>query len=308
MQLTRLLSSKNARVRAKTVQLLVASTGSAEAALRLLEDQDARVRANVLESLWPLAATSSIARVFRSCVESPVVRVATNALVGLAKAGDPEANARLVRNLQGDDANLARAAAWAMGFLGNQDFREPLEELLRNGNVEVRGGVLRALVRLKQQRAQEVAADGADNAATETGTEAMSVLKNGVDAWNEWRREGKVRFPNLDGLHLPGAILLGADFRYCSLRNANLKGARLNFSDFFGADLSGADFCDAFLEFCDLRATEVDPHTLLNDAHLTGSTLYAMDLRGVPMDGAETRDADLGETRMDAAAAQREIA
>ncbi len=308
MQLTRLLSSKNARVRAKAVQLLVTSTGSAEAALRLLDDQDARVRANVLESLWPLAGSSSIARVFRSCVDSPVVRVATNALVGLVKAGDPEASVMLVRNLQGEDTSLARAAAWAMGFLGDQSFRAPLEEMLRSGSVDVRGGVLRALVRLKQQRALPEALPDEDGEAPVPLTEALGILKKGARAWNEWRRDSKVRLPSLQGAEMPGAILLGADFRYCSLRNANLKGARLNFSDFFGADLRGADLRDSYLECCDLRALEVDDTTDLSDARVMGSTLYGMDLRGVRMARVELDETDLGAAQLDASAQAREIA
>lgn len=308
MHLTRLLNSKNPRVRAKIVQLLVGSTGSATAAMRLLEDEDPRVQANVIESLWTQAENPNVIRLFRSHMDSPVVRVTTNALVGLVKAGDAEARKRLVANLCGSDVNLARAAAWAVGFLGDQRFREPLEELLRGGNVEIRGGILRALVRLNQlrqaERVPEVTFDG-----PETPEDiALQKLREGAAAWNAWRSQAQDPMPNLDSASLQGAFLVGADFSFCSLRDVNLEGARLNLCSFFCADLSGASLREARLERCDLRGAETDSLTDLSDAQLAGSTLYGLDLRGVLMRGAQWEGADLTAAHLDSSSQERGVA
>ncbi|MCW5962435.1 MAG: HEAT repeat domain-containing protein [Bryobacterales bacterium] len=304
-QLTRLLNSKNPRVRAKIVQLLVGSTGSAGAAMSLLEDEDPRVQANVIESLWPQAANPNAIWLFRSRMDSPVVRVTTNALVGLVKAGDSDARKRLVANLRGDDVNLARAAAWAVGFLGDQRFREPLEEMLREGNVEIRGGILRALVRLNQLRQAERVPEVTFDVSENLEDLALEKVRGGAAAWNEWRSEHQDPMPNLDSASLQGAFLLGADFSFCSLRDVNLEGARLNLCSFFCADLSGTNLREARMERCDLRGVETDSLTDLSDAHLAGSTLYGLDLRGVPMRGVRWEGADLGAAHLDASSQER---
>ncbi len=59
--------------------------------------------------------------------------------------------------------------------------------------------------------------------------EHLDILKQGVEVWNQWRKE----YPDIQP-NLVGADLSGADLRKADLSEAN----------FTKADLSGADLCD----------------------------------------------------------------
>ena len=61
-------------------------------------------------------------------------------------------------------------------------------------------------------------------------------LKQGVDAWNQWRRENPKIRPNLSKTDLIRATLNGAD-----LRRTDLGEADLSHADLSGAQMSGAD-------------------------------------------------------------------
>ena len=67
-------------------------------------------------------------------------------------------------------------------------------------------------------------------------------LKQGVEAWNQWRRESPKIRPNLSRTVLIRASLTGAD-----LRRANLGKADLSHADLSGAQMSGADLRGAAL-------------------------------------------------------------
>jgi uncharacterized protein YjbI with pentapeptide repeats len=55
--------------------------------------------------------------------------------------------------------------------------------------------------------------------------EHVALLKQGVDAWNAWRKEDPDIDPNLGGAGLFRANLAGADLGGANLREANLRGA-----------------------------------------------------------------------------------
>jgi hypothetical protein len=90
-------------------------------------------------------------------------------------------------------------------------------------------------------------------------------LKQGVKAWNAWRRKNKTVVPDLSGAKLVAKILSDAN-----LRGANLSGAELIGVFLFGVDLRDAD---------------------LRDAKLIGANLYGANLGGADLSGAA-----LGET------------
>src|SRR4051794_31335277 len=70
--------------------------------------------------------------------------------------------------------------------------------------------------------------------------EHVALLKQGVDIWNEWRRENPdVYYPALSGANLRAANL--------NVRAANLSEAILYQADLSGADLSGANLDKANL-------------------------------------------------------------
>ena len=70
--------------------------------------------------------------------------------------------------------------------------------------------------------------------------EHVAILKKGVAAWNEWRRENPDIRPNLSGANLRRAHLCGADLSGADLSRADLSDAPLVSADLTGANLTGS--------------------------------------------------------------------
>ena len=119
--------------------------------------------------------------------------------------------------------------------------------------------------------------------------EHIDMLLEGVDAWNEKRRESdftpdlsnidlweefqkagrlenNIRIP-LRQVNLSGALLIGSSLKRAFLIDANLERARLDASDFTGANLDGAN-----LRGANLRGATIDRADLIH-ADLIGSDL-----------------------------------
>ena len=136
--------------------------------------------------------------------------------------------------------------------------------------------------------------------------EQLAILKQGVDVWNQWRRENpgiKIYFDQVD---LRGANLSGAN-----LSNVNLYRANLHEADLFEANLRGADLrgtklrramlSGANLDFSDLVLADLREAILreanLRSAILNGANLIKASLNGALLSGAHLRDADFTEGR-----------
>lgn len=85
-------------------------------------------------------------------------------------------------------------------------------------------------------------------------------LREGVNAWNQWRQDHPHITPDLSGAeltaaNLQGANLTAANLRDASLLRANLKeasfdGANLRYANLAEANLAGTNFDDAITEGC----------------------------------------------------------
>ena len=150
--------------------------------------------------------------------------------------------------------------------------------------------------------------------------EHIALLKQGVAAWNAWRRDNPHVRPDFSGADLRGANLTpademgvsGADLRGANFSGADLRGARLLGANFGGADLSrvnlsGAEACVANFSNADLREAVLVGAALtlayfigtdLENADLTGCHVYGVSAWGVKLDGARQQNlifTDAGE-------------
>jgi len=105
----------------------------------------------------------------------------------------------------------------------------------------------------------------------------LDLLKQGVEAWNQWRREHPeirpdLRDANLRQAHLSRAFLAGADLTEAFLAGADLTEAFLTGADLTGAGLVGVDLSRATLREADLRQAH------LRDGHLSGADLSRANL------------------------------
>ena len=99
--------------------------------------------------------------------------------------------------------------------------------------------------------------------------EHFDILKQGVEVWNQWRKEHPDTEPNLSGIRFGGSRT--------NLKNINLSGTDLGFcnmtyANFSGANLSGANFMGTYLMGATLRGTT------LRGARLNVTNLSKADL------------------------------
>ncbi|MGO9273648.1 MAG: toll/interleukin-1 receptor domain-containing protein [Terriglobia bacterium] len=109
--------------------------------------------------------------------------------------------------------------------------------------------------------------------------EHVKILKQGSQAWNQWREANPDARPDLGG-----ADLRGMDLRRANLTEANLAGA-----DLITANLREAYLTQVDLTWVDLRGAD------LRRADLHGADLHGADLTGADVRGADLRRANLHE-------------
>jgi uncharacterized protein YjbI with pentapeptide repeats len=138
--------------------------------------------------------------------------------------------------------------------------------------------------------------------------EHLDILKHGVRAWNQWRKEHHGYWtstghispnsrPDFISANLFKADLSGADLEGANFRDANLNGADLS-----GADLSEADLSEAHLEGANLDGAHLDGANLryanLSGAFLSGAFLFRADLSKADLSGADLSYANLREANL----------
>jgi uncharacterized protein YjbI with pentapeptide repeats len=78
--------------------------------------------------------------------------------------------------------------------------------------------------------------------------EHLAILRQGVAAWNAWRKDNPDVQPDLHKADLEGVPLANTLLREANLREANLQGAYLEWADLRGASLQGVDLEQANLK------------------------------------------------------------
>ena len=120
----------------------------------------------------------------------------------------------------------------------------------------------------------------------------LSILKQGVPSWNEWRKKHPDVRPDLYE-----AALAGANLHAANLAGANLEGAELKAADLQQASLLGAALVEANLQEATLRKADLGFADLtfahLDNAVLAGARLWKADLTAARLSGADLANADL---------------
>jgi uncharacterized protein YjbI with pentapeptide repeats len=123
----------------------------------------------------------------------------------------------------------------------------------------------------------------------------LALVKQGVDAWNEWRTAHADTRPDLSSAGLRGLTLPKADLSGANLRQADLRGAVLSDAALTGADLAGANLFKAVLDGADLASANLVGAQFLNCAQLVTARNWSSALRdpdlacGAPIPSAPDR-------------------
>ena len=116
----------------------------------------------------------------------------------------------------------------------------------------------------------------------------LDILTQGVEVWNQWRKEHVNINLDLSEAYLSEAYLSGA----------NLSGANLSEAYLSGANLSGANLSEANLDRANLDRANLDRANLdradLGGANLSGANLSGAGLVGAYLSEANLSDTDLG--------------
>lgn len=123
--------------------------------------------------------------------------------------------------------------------------------------------------------------------------EHLSKLKEGIEAWNQWRDEHSVFEPDLSGADLSGIYLINANLRAANLRAANLSITNLSYACLAGANLNDANLTHAHLAETDLDSAQ------LKRADLREAQLKRADLKDADCSRADLRKANLYSAKLE---------
>ncbi len=146
--------------------------------------------------------------------------------------------------------------------------------------------------------------------------EVLAMLKEGIEAWNQWRKEHpEIATPDLRHADLRNANLVAADLNRADLEQADLREANLTGANLYGASLVAANLGRANLKVACLVGTNLYWAKLcladLSSANLRNAVLQGTDLSGAKLHDtflweanlieADLREADLGQAELCAA-------
>jgi uncharacterized protein YjbI with pentapeptide repeats len=132
--------------------------------------------------------------------------------------------------------------------------------------------------------------------------EQLSILKQGVEVWNKWRKENRDIGVDLKNAKLSGADLREVDLSAAQLWRVNVSQADLRNADLYRAYLREADLVEANLNEAELIAADLSEALLiganlrgtdLTDTNLSGALLYKADLSGANLNGCNLSGAHL---------------
>jgi hypothetical protein len=127
--------------------------------------------------------------------------------------------------------------------------------------------------------------------------EHLKILKQGVEAWNKWRKKNPKIKPELRAADLIGTKLSGADLSRASLSGASLSGANLSGADLTEAYLGGANLYSASLSRASLKGADLSG-AYLNDAKLSRADLFGAKLSRTDFSRAKLLETHFAKTNL----------
>jgi uncharacterized protein YjbI with pentapeptide repeats len=198
-------------------------------------------------------------------------------LLGLEPGANPEQLKEAWRDL---------AQVWHPDrFGGNERLQHKAQEKLKEINQayeKLRNHQVAASRPASGAAAATTAYDHPGYDGDEPDSDPMEVLRQGVSAWNLWRKKYSNLRPNLQSANLNGMRLEGID-----LREADLSSAALQNCDLYKANLSSAKAVAARLQRSDLSR-----------ALLLGANLRLADLSESDLSGADLSEAVLAKCKL----------
>ena len=122
--------------------------------------------------------------------------------------------------------------------------------------------------------------------------EHLSVLRQGVEAWNEWKANNPEIRPNLSFANGKRITIRGAKLSGVDLSRTNLSRADLSKADLIGAKLNEANLSEAYLSEADLIGADLNSADL-SSADLIGANLIGANLNKAYLSGADLTKANL---------------
>jgi uncharacterized protein YjbI with pentapeptide repeats len=125
----------------------------------------------------------------------------------------------------------------------------------------------------------------------------LAILRQGVDVWNEWRRENYEIEIDLSGAELSEANLIEVNLYGANLYEANLYGANLSQADLIEAKLIEAKLIEAKLIEAKLIEANLSRANLIR-ANLYGANLYGANLIEADLIRVNLIEADLSQANL----------
>lgn len=115
----------------------------------------------------------------------------------------------------------------------------------------------------------------------------FDIINQGIEFWNQWRKNNLHIKPDLIDSVLSSKFLSGVNFNETNLVRANLKGANLSKAKLIAANLFDANLSNTNL----IKANLNDANLVRVD--LSGAELFEADLAGANLSGADISEANL---------------
>lgn len=140
----KLLQHPNPKVRSRAATLMAKITRELDWVADLLDDDEARVRANALEACWTPGVSSNLTPLLWEALSDSDNRVIGNALLALYRQGDHRTICLMLEMATDPVEKFRATAVWLLGQTAQRDLLPQVQVLVRDPSPMVRRAAVRA--------------------------------------------------------------------------------------------------------------------------------------------------------------------